>query len=317
MARDTMKTDVVVPPPLNEGVVSVTGGRKLGYAQYGAPGGRGVLWFHGTPGARGQLHPSTKKIASRQDFRIVTVERPGIGESTPHLYSSVLEWVDDIGLLTGALGIDRFAVVGLSGGGPYALACAHEMPERVVAAGILGGVAPTVGPEAARGGLTSLTPYAAPVFKRGRKVFGKAMSLAIRFLAPFADPVMDIYLNVMPPGDRLVFADLATRRAFQQDLIRGSRGGMQSMFTDLVLFGRPWGFSLRNIRVPVEFWHGDADTFVPLSHGHHMASLIPDAQVNVRPEEGHLGGLGATEEVLAMIQSHWRRRDETVDHSLH
>lgn len=311
------KGKVAVPPPLRKAAVRVSSGRTLGVAEFGAPGGRAVLWFHGTPGARQQLHPETRRLASEEGIRVVTVERPGIGESTPHLYTSIIDWVRDINGLTSELDIDRFAVVGLSGGGPYALACAHELPERVVAAAILGGVAPTVGPDAVRGGLASLTPHLGRFLAPARGVLGRCMSLAIRALAPFADPVMDLYLNVMPPGDRRVFADLGTRRAFQQDLIIGSRGGMESMFADLVLFGRPWGFSLRGIRVPVGFWHGDADTFVPLSHGQHMAALIPSAELYVRPEEGHLGGLGASREVISMIQTHWEKSDEALDHRMH
>ena len=123
---------------------------------------------------------------------------------------------------------------------------------------------------------------------------------------------MDLFMLTMPPGDRRVFSDAGTREIFQQDLVIGNReGGMQAMFNDMVLFGRPWGFSLRNISVPIRLWHGDADTLVPLAHAEHMASLLADAQVVVRPEEGHLGGLSAAENVFRTILQHWPNAVET------
>jgi pimeloyl-ACP methyl ester carboxylesterase len=78
---------------------------------------------------------------------------------------------------------------------------------------------------------------------------------------------------------------------------------------DFLLFARPWGFSVRDITVPVRWWHGDADNIVPLAHAEHMVSLIPDAELYVRPGESHLGGFAAAEEVLAMLMAVWDERD--------
>ena len=143
-------------PPRFLGTVRLSGGRRLGYAEYGPARGRPLLWFHGTPGARRQIAPEARTLAHERGVRIVAVERPGIGESTPHVYRALVEFAADIEQLADSLGIDRFGVAGLSGGGPYALACAHEMPARVVAVGVLGGVAPAVGPDAAAGGARSI-----------------------------------------------------------------------------------------------------------------------------------------------------------------
>ncbi len=289
-------------PPRVEGTVTLPDGRLLGYAEFGVPSGRPMLWFHGTPGAKEQIHPETRELARAHEIRLVAVERPGIGESTAHLYGAVIEFARDIEVLADALGIDRFSAVGLSGGGPYVLACAHELPERITAGAVLGGAAPSVGPDAPPGGAVSLTPYASPFLAMARRPLGFAMGCAVQALAPASEQAMDLYMLTMPPGDRRIFSDPETRRIFQQDLITGSRrGGMESMFADLVLFGRDWGFSLRDIRVPVFFWHGDADNLVPLSHGEHMASLVPKAELRVRPEEGHLGGLGASREIFEAI----------------
>ena len=124
-------TDVL--PPRLEGTVVVAPDRRLGFAEFGPPDGLPVLWFHGTPGARRQIPVEARALARSRGLRIVGIDRPGIGSSTPHLYGSILDFSTDIERVLESLGIDRFAVIGLSGGGPYALGVARALPERVVA----------------------------------------------------------------------------------------------------------------------------------------------------------------------------------------
>jgi pimeloyl-ACP methyl ester carboxylesterase len=296
-------------PPRYEGALRLPGGRRLGYAEFGPAGGRPLLWFHGTPGARRQVPPAARALAAERGVRIVSVERPGIGESTPHVYDSFVEFARDIERLCDALGLERVAVAGLSGGGPYALACAHELPGRVVAAAVLGGVAPTVGPDAARGGPSGLIRAFAPLMGRGRQPVGGALRGLVRVLEPFAENAMDLFASRMPPGDQRVFEDPAIRRMFIEDLMLGARRGMQALCLDVVLFGRHWGFALSGIEVPVHLWYGDADVIVPVEHGEHIATRIPKAELRIRPGEGHLGGLGASREIFEALLAHWPRSE--------
>ena len=233
--------------------------------------------------------------------RLISVERPGIGASTPHTYGAVVEFADDVRQLTEGLGIERFAVAGLSGGGPYALGCAHEMSDRVVAAAVLGGVAPVVGPEAAPGGVASITPTVGPVLRALARPLGISMRGFVRLVTPVADRATFLFARLMPPGDRRVFEDPAVRWMFQEDIILGSRTNMEAFLHDIALFGRPWGFEVRNVRVPVHLFYGDADNIVPLQHGEHLARILPNARLVIRPEEGHLGGLGATHEIFEAL----------------
>ena len=287
--------------PRIEGSVVLSGGRQLGYAEYGPSTGFPVLWFHGTPGARRQVAPSAREAAHERDVRIIAVERPGIGASTPHIYDRVRDMAADVAELCDGLEVDRFAVVGLSGGGPYALACAHDMPERVVSAVLLGGVAPSVGPDKAEGGPTNMVRALSPVFARTYRPMGALMKRLVRVLTPFADPAIDAFAYFMPPGDQRVFADEGVRKMFADDIVVGSAHHMQALFLDAIVFGRHWGFELQGIRVPVHMWYGDADVIVPLEHGRHMAERIPNATLEVRHDEGHLGGLGASHEVLDKV----------------
>ncbi|WP_310526374.1 alpha/beta hydrolase, partial [Nocardioides sp.] len=131
--------------PTLEGTVAVRHGRRLSFAEYGPRDGRPVVWMHGTPGARRQIPLEARAFAAELGVRIIGIDRPGIGASSPYLYADVLEWTEDLRLLLDALGVDTFRLVGLSGGGPYVLAAGAAMPDRVHAAAVLGGVAPTQG----------------------------------------------------------------------------------------------------------------------------------------------------------------------------
>jgi len=133
--------------PRLEAAILLEDGRQLGYAEYGPPAGRPLIWLHGSPGARRQIAPRAHELARERGVRIIAVERPGIGASTPHVYDSLLGFAADVAELCRALEIERFSVAGLSGGGPYALACAHAMPERVVSVAVLGGLAPAARPD--------------------------------------------------------------------------------------------------------------------------------------------------------------------------
>jgi pimeloyl-ACP methyl ester carboxylesterase len=292
-------------PPRFEGTVVLEDDRHLGYAEYGPADGRPLLWFHGTPGARRQIAPDAREAAHTRGVRLIAVERPGIGASTPHRYASLLEWAADIEWLCDALDIELFAVAGLSGGGPYALACAHEMNGRVVAAAVLGGVAPSSGPEAVAGGTSTLTRVLSPIFRFAHKPLDPIMRGLVRALEPLGERAIDAFASMMPPGDQRVFADPAVRRMFQDDIQRGSRRYMQAAFLDAILFGREWGFSLEDIRVPIHLWYGDSDNIVPVEHGEHIAAKIPQSVLRVREEEGHLGGLGASHEIFEALLGHW------------
>jgi len=294
-----------VPPPRVEGFIALPGGRRLGFAEFGPAGGRPVLWFHGTPGARRQVAPVVREAAEQHGVRIITLERPGIGASTPHLYDRLVDWAADVEHVVDQLGIERFAVVGLSGGGPYVLACVHQMPDRVVSGAVLGGVAPTRGPDAAEGGPPALTARFGSLLYGLRHPLGSALGTMVRVLAPVASSGFDLVVKVFPESDRRVLSDPGNKAMFIDDLVRGNRRYFHAVMYDLVLFGRHWGFSPRDITVPVHFWHGDADSIVPVRHGEHMASIVPGADLQVRPGDSHLGNLTAAAEVFDSLLSHW------------
>jgi pimeloyl-ACP methyl ester carboxylesterase len=292
----------IITPPRIEGRVMVRDGRKLGFAEFGPVGGRPVLWLHGTPGARRQIPEAARLAAEKVGVRFVGIDRPGTGWSTSHLSASILDHIADLEILIDELGFEDLAVIGLSGGGPYALAAAYAMPDRVKVVGVLGGVAPTRGDDAVPGGLVSLAVRFAPLFPPLRVPMGLFLSTVVRVLRPVGHPALDLYARISPPGDRAVFARPEIQAMFLDDL-SGRR--LRAPVDDIILFTRDWGFSVRDVKVPVKWWHGDADHIVPLSHGEHMVGLLPDAELFVRPGESHLGGFAAAEDVLETLLAAW------------
>ena len=123
---------IAIDRPKIEGNVAVSADRQIGFAEFGDPQGRTVFWLHGTPGARRQIPTEVRGYAQRHHIRLIGIDRPGIGSSTPYQYENIFAFAEDLRIFADTFGIETMAVIGLSGGGPYALACAAGMPDRVV-----------------------------------------------------------------------------------------------------------------------------------------------------------------------------------------
>lgn len=300
-----------VKRPALEGSVAVRGDRRLSFAEYGSRRGRAVVWMHGTPGARRQVPLEARAYAETHGLRLIALDRPGIGSSTPYLYPDVLDWAGDLELVLETLGVDRVHLIGLSGGAPYALAAAAALPDRVHGVAVLGGVAPTRGVDAIDGGAVQLAVLLAPLLTLARVPLGIAFTQAIRLARPLAGPALDLYARVQPPGDKNLLARPEFKAMFLDDILNGSRFQTSAPINDLVLFTRHWGFDLADVRVPVRWWHGDDDHIVPLRHGRHVVDRLPDAELAVIDGESHLGGLGIAQDVLATLLELGPRRSAT------
>jgi pimeloyl-ACP methyl ester carboxylesterase len=302
---EPIRSDHRVPPPRVEGSITLSDGRRLGFAEYGPATGKPILWFHGTPGARRQVPALARVAAVQRNVRLIALERPGVGFSTPHMYGTILDWARDVEEYASRVEVERFALIGLSGGGPYVLACAAWMPQRVVGGAVLGGVAPSRGEDATPGGVVGLAARVAPVLNLLREPIAHGLWLGAQAIRPFASQAFDLYMRTSPEGDKRIFSDPQMKAMLLDDLLRGSQSQLRAPIYDLVLFTRPWGFSVRDIVVPIQFWHGDSDNIVPLSHGTHLASLLGGSELSVRPGESHLGGLGAAGEVVDSLLRIW------------
>lgn len=299
-----------------EGTVWLPDGRHLGFAEFGDPNGPVVLWFHGTPGARRQLPPAARRLADERNVRLIGLERPGAGESTPHFYERVLDWTDDVATALDHLGVDRYAAIGLSGGGPYVLACAAAHPDRMVVGAVLGGVAPTTGSEAPEGGLIRMAQRNQDAIRLLRAPMGSGLGALLQALEPVSTPVVTLVKQLFPEGDQAVIGDPEIQATFLDDIQHASARGLHALFFDILLFSKPWGFDLAEITVPIRFWQGDADPIVPLEHAERMAQLVPDSELRVRHAESHLGALMIADDVLEVLLAIWADAPASTD-SIH
>lgn len=293
-------------PPRAEGRFFLPDGRRLGYAEFGDPAGDVVLWFHGTPGGRRQFPLVGRRAAEKAGLRVVMVERPGSGLSDPHTYARVADWAADMVHVVEALGAARLGVVGLSGGGPYALACAGEpgLAGRVAAVAVLGGVTPAVGPDAATSGAIELARTFAPVLSALRRPLATATAGLLMPILPLAHFAYQGFSGLMPDGDKRVFANPDIEAMFVDDILLAAKGGFQALIDDARLFGRDWGFRLADVKAPVRWWHGDADPIVTLGDAQAAVARLPEAELTLMPDESHLGGFAAASDVLAFVRAH-------------
>jgi pimeloyl-ACP methyl ester carboxylesterase len=270
--------------PRNGGQLRLADGRVLGYAEYGDPRGAPLVFLHGFPGSR--LAAAVLDEAARaRGVRVLAPERPGLGHSSPQPGRTLLDHAHDVRCLAEQLGIDRVTILGESGGGPYALACAVELADRVDRVAVVCGLGPVAGP-GATAGIAMKERFAYAVAARAPLLAGRALVP----IAAWARHRPRQFLHVAqwqlgsadrlalrgPIGD-LVAADFA--EAFRQ----GGRGVAQ----DLALLFRPWLFDLRAIRIPVVFFHGQEDRTVAVGVTHEVARHVPGAQVRIWPRHGH------------------------------
>ncbi len=293
--------------PRLEGTFAV-GDRRLGFAEFGNPRGRAVLWMHGTPGARRQVPEPARLAALDLDLPIIGIDRPGVGSSTPHQYRCIRDFAGDIEPLLDAFGIKEFAMIGLSGGGPYVLACAHALPDRMTVGGLIGGVAPTVGSDAPPGGPVALAHRFASQIEHLRLPLSAVLTGVAWTARPFAGTALNLYARFSPEGDRRMLLRPEFRAMFLDDLLNGSKMGLRAPIDDVILFGKDWGFPLSEVHVPIHAWQGESDHLVPFEHGRFLVERLPEAYLHTMPGESHLGGLGEAETILRTLVDTWDAR---------
>lgn len=260
-------------------------GRRLGYLEYGDLLGLPVFFFHGFGSTRLMRHPD-ESIPVSLGLRVLSVDRPGIGLSDPQPGRRLMDWPRDVAAMADALGIGRFAVLGWSGGGPYALACARALPGRVIAAGVISGPAPLVHERSGE------------YLKRRHRGAARVASTAPWLLRVVLwhwgrpqrrDPVRSFESAVegMIASDQQLMADPRLREIMIENASEVYRQGGRGMYDEGRILAGPWGFRPEEIRTPVFVWHGELDDTVPAEMARHLASLIPGCRAVFFPGEGH------------------------------
>ncbi len=284
---------------LPEGNITLRDGRQLAYAEYGDPQGKPIFFFHGTPGSRLFHHPDAS-IAASAGARIIAVDRPGFGRSDFKPGRTLLDWPNDVVQLADALNIDRFAVVGYSGGGAYAAVCASSIPDRLTAAGLVSSIAPMDNPEITRGmhgiGHTyfSLERHVPPLAKLG-------CWLMCTTWRHNPDLYFRAQLNGLRNSEEAQTLLSTMKPMLTSDFQEAVRAGTDGITWDLEILTRPWGFQLHVINADVLLWHGENDTQAPLAMGKRLAGAIPHCRATFFPGEGHWAIYSHWQEILTAL----------------
>ena len=270
---------------------------------FGDPEGRPVFLLHGTPGSRIGPRPRSA-ILHRLGVRLICFDRPGYGESDRQPGRRVRDAAADVSAIADAFGLDRFAVVGRSGGGPHALACAALLAERVTKVAVLVGLAP----READGldwldGMTesNITEYEA--VSNGYAAIAavtKATADAVR-----ANPasLLAKLQPELPDPDLRVVTDPGIRSLLQAAYAEALRMSPHGWIDDALAFYAPWGFDPAAVTVPVLLWHGANDNLSPVSHAKWLAKRIPSAAVVVQAGAAHFGAIDVLPDILRWLTS--------------
>jgi pimeloyl-ACP methyl ester carboxylesterase len=255
-----------------------------GWATDGAP----IFVLNGTP-MSGRLYGPHVEDAAARGGRLFGYDRPGYPGSTPHEGRSVADAAGDVRAIADALGLDRFAVWGISGGGPHALACAALLPDRVVGVASLASVAPrdAEGLDWTAGmGEMNLEEFAAA--REGRDALERYLEREADGLASVtAEGLVEALTSLLTPVDAAALS--GELGGFLATCTRESvEAGVAGWRDDDLAFESSWGFSLEEIRVPVQLWQGEQDRFVPFAHGEWLAARIPGVEAHLSPDDGHI-----------------------------
>lgn len=281
----TTERDPVEPKCAMPKLVELPDRRRLCYAEYGDPRGKPVMLFHGLPGTRIQCRPRAA-TAEQAGLRWIVADRPGVGQSDYQRGRRIVDWPRDVAHLADHLGIAEFTICGWSGGGPYILAAAAMLSQRVRHAVLVGGIAPMDTAEGVRG-----------MARRDKLLLRAARWTPWLARAPIwllclrarRDPAghVQAFVNTLSPVDARLFDDADFRGMMMSDLGESLRCGHRGVAREIELLARPWGFDLGQVQKRVTLLHGQEDRVTPPHMGRFLAERLPNCDAIFLPGEGH------------------------------
>lgn len=265
-------------------VIALRDGRMVTLREYGDVSGAPVIALHGTPASR--LMYSAAKSAGRFGLRLIAPDRWGYGGTSPHPAPTLAAFAADMGKVADQLRLDRFAVLGVSGGGPYAVAMGALLHDRVTALALVAPVGPIAdAPDVA------LSPFHRFCFRTLPRVPGPLRLVFGAFrqgLKMSPDAAIRVAMLRSPPPDRRVLANREVHARFTAMFAEGLRPGVAGALTDMDVFSRPWRVPLDAIAAPSALWIGTADNNVPIDAARKLAAAIPGCELIELEGEGHL-----------------------------
>lgn len=283
-----------------ESALTLRDGRRLAYTEHGDLTGKPVLFIHGNPGSRYVKHPD-ESIAHQLGARIITPDRPGYGLSDFQPNRRLLDYPDDIAQLMDSLGVEKFAVLGVSAGGPHAAACAYTLAQRLTRTAIVSGAAP----------LDRDNPYenVHPAMKTAFQLVKVLPSWLAHMILwqqtqkQVRDPEksLDERAAMLSKADQDLLNRPELRAQVQGYRKEAIRQGVKGTLREMQILASPWGFRLEDIRGEVHVWHWEEDFLTPIGMGRYVAGRIPNAHTHFLPGGGHYSIFVHWREILTLL----------------
>jgi pimeloyl-ACP methyl ester carboxylesterase len=273
---------------MNDLTIPLTDGRKIGYIEYGDPNGFPVMFFHGTPGSR-LIFLEDDETSRKLGIRLISLDRPGFGISTPKPNRTVLDWAEDVREVADYLSLDKFAIIGVSGGGAFAAACAYKLPDRVTTVALVSSTTPWENGKAPKSEMRA-NKIAFFLAKRLPWLLKASYNAQKKLIKQ--DP--EKFMKQMKEGnkhlnewDRQFLQTEEQLKGTMMHLSEAFRVSVDECINEAVLMTKPWDFSLAEIKIPVDIWHGENDTMAPTDEIKKLAPTIPNCQTHYIPGAGH------------------------------
>jgi pimeloyl-ACP methyl ester carboxylesterase len=273
--------------------------RVLGVLESGAPDGKPIFFFPGIGISADAIHPDSS-LAESLGVRVISIDRPGIGKSSRAATRTLLDWPVDVAAIVDQFGIDRFGVLGWSGGGPYAMACTYLLAARISVTGLVSS-APPFADDRAMISMPTQVKRLARVARFAPLLLRIWCCKHCRQVRKDADAVLLSAARHLSTADREVILDLRFRDTLRTSMIQGCEQGSCGLSDDILLITRPWGFRLAQLKFPVHLWHAEADKIMPIEVGRYLANVLDNCRVKFLPAGGHLSYLTHWHEILQTL----------------
>lgn len=284
-------------------IISLSGGRSVAVSEYGVPTGEPVFFFHGWPSSR-TMAQLTDAAARDLNLRIISPDRPGIRDSSFQAERRLLDWPPLLAELADKLRVERFKIIGISGGAPYTFAAAWALSERVQAVAVVSGAAP-LAELADRSKLLKLYRALLFFYPRHRQL----LRLSFHAARPFLSIKLPLrfrptLLKLLQPCDAAVMRDVAAFEACFESQRQAWRASAEGLLVDAEIYAQPWGFSLEEITVPVRLWHGKKDRSFHWELARDLGQRLTNCAPHLVEGEGHYSlPIRHMHEILADLQS--------------
>jgi pimeloyl-ACP methyl ester carboxylesterase len=278
-------------------IIHLKDGRALAYTETGELSYKPIFFFHGNPGSRLIRHPD-ESIAQGLRVRLIIPDRPGFGLSDFKSNRTLLNSVDDLEELANSLGIDTFAVCGVSAGGPYCAACACKLPHRVTQAVIVSGVAPMD----RKGCYKGMHPLWRITFAASKYLPFKLLQLLVwiqsRKILSKPDESVESFASILSDSDKEILSRPEVKKQFITNQSEAIARGVKGWTHEAKILISPWKIPFEDIKTSVHLWYWENDVIAPLQMGKYLKSKIPHAHAHFLPQGGHFSIFDHWEAIL-------------------